>query len=654
MDNKEQNSPGNNASGADQTISNEPKKKKSPLLWLLLLLVLTAAAVSGAIISGMLRPADKEEKTPSAARSTPVSGLEERDDSDSQEKAREKAERNGKKLREFVSDKNNDLLVLDGDYDITASGITPGHSLRIEGGGHRINIFSDDPDTALFEAGGYDITVESADIRGGYFVSARSGYIERLGNITFEKCSFSGKGAALVSNPRDKLLFTEKTTGYGISLVKLKECTVTENENVIILTYDMPVKAAVEKCVVRELRCRVVACGVHTPDSSNNSAFSERVRELKGPLYSEESVQELNSALRAGIELEITGNDVKNTALIPAVQQYYCFVWMKGGRAVVRNNTVEGLAVYEDPGVQKKVSEPSEIFDMYLMANEVIYENNTSKNNYYFDYLPDGRYSVSEKDGKKIYKTNKIEITSVFPNVKSYTGKKTIKNSSFTMKKEWLQKMLDEYNKRLKGSSPRTLNSLEPPPLVNLLTKNEDIVIENNTIDVYMTTFSRKDLKLSDKSYVFRNNNIRIGRLGKPGGNPDEKDILIKTAGGSYEISGNEITIKESSIPLELISGVRDAAAECVISDNHITVEKAGAGVTLAWNIKGSVSITGNRLSVPDTDSFVYLADRIPGAAEIRNNTSETDPECLAAAVIVNSSGPLVLSGNTINGVLQD
>ncbi len=651
MENKEKNSP---EKGPAQSGQNESvKKKKGFPVWIVILFII-AAAVSGLIFSGRLLSADKNVKTSPTAVESNAPELEERNDSDSSQKAREKAERNGEKLRGFFSDKNNSVLVLDKDYDISAAELTTEHSIKINGCGHMINIIPDDPDKALFEAGSADITVENTDIRGGYFISAQGGYTEKLGKMIFEKCSFSGKGAALISNPRGELLFTERTPEKGISQVKMSECTVTENENVIILTYDMPVKAVVEKCTVKELRCRIVACGVHTPDSSNNNAFSERVRQLKGPLYSEESMQKLNSGLRAGISLEITGNTVRNNTLIPAEQQYYCFVWMKGGKAVVRDNTVEGLAVYEDPGVRKKVNEPSEIFDMYLMADEVLYENNVSGNNYYFDYLPDGRYSVTEKDGKRIFKTNKIEITSIFPNIKSYTGKKTIKNSSFSLKKEWLQKMLDEYNKRIKSSEPRTLDSLEPPPLVNLLAKNEDITIENNTVDVYMTTFSRKDLKLSDKSYVFRNNNIHIEKLGNPSGNPDEKDILIKTAGGRYEISGNEIKIKESSIPLELISGVRDAAADCVISNNDVTVEKAGGGVTLAWNIKGSVKITGNHLSVPDTASSVYLADRIPGTAEIRKNKTEVDPECLAAAVIVNSSGPLILGDNTINGIPQD
>ena len=97
---------------------------------------------------------------------------------------------------------------------------------------------------------------------------------------------------------------------------------------------------------------------------------------------------------------------------------------------IVIDADVLGISITEvDIGAIEHDMSP--LSDLNLMANEVIYENNTSKNNYYFDYLPDGRYSVSEKDGKKIYKTNKIEITSVFPNVKSYTGKKTIKNSSF-------------------------------------------------------------------------------------------------------------------------------------------------------------------------------------------------------------------------------
>lgn len=130
MENKEKNSP---EKGPAQSGQNESvKKKKGFPVWIVILFII-AAAVSGLIFSGRLLSADKNVKTSPTAVESNAPELEERNDSDSSQKAREKAERNGEKLRGFFSDKNNSVLVLDKDYDISAAELTTEHSIKING-----------------------------------------------------------------------------------------------------------------------------------------------------------------------------------------------------------------------------------------------------------------------------------------------------------------------------------------------------------------------------------------------------------------------------------------------------------------------------------------------------------------------------------------
>lgn len=498
-----------------------------------------------------------------------------------------------------------DTLILDGNYNINTAEVQPDHDITIIGNGRSLTINSVSGGYGIITANSHSITFYGVKFKANgniaepnkaNIINAQNGYTSRIGTIKFIDCEFISNPSnnfnpgALWSNP-EHCVFVADTVNYGINSLVIDNCRIEKNKNIIVTTYDMPINVTIQNCKVKNLKSRIITVGVHSPEDED---FITRANDIG--YTTTDKQRDLNKSFRDKVNLYVFNNNVECDELIQnSPAQYYCFVWIKGNNAIAKNNVVKNLAV--DVATKGDNTTPCEVFDMYLLANNVIYENNIVENVYNFSFGNSGITNGIITDAHS---------ASILPNIKMYTGTKIIANNIFILRKDFLQRWLSSVNK--------TLGQLLPPPFVNLYANGDRVIIENNFIDTYLMCATRKKERRSDKYISISNNTINVTKFGV---NSDCQMELIRTIQGKYNISNNTINIVSMVSPFALIQGhiddqghTVDAVYECSIINNCVKIEttKNPFAISKIGEVQNS-NISNNNITILNTTQGATVYD---------------------------------------------
>ena len=452
-------------------------------------------------------------------------------------------------FRQFLRNSHLYALILDNDYYIGTTQSEPAHDILIIGNGHRFILDDISGGYGLVKANNYGLFFDNvvftvgpafasiSDNNKNYkanVVYAANGYTQTLGEIRFDGCSFIAANGfnpgAVWANPSPNPEFTLDTVNHGFSAVRLTGCSIVDNTNIIVTIYDMPGTVEVTGCNIKNMRARIVTVGVRSPNDSN---FVARALELG---LAAEEIKTFNQSIRRQISLYVHDNSVKNDIIISDISaQYICFVWMKGGKAVATGNRIEDIAVNLTRSARNV---PTEVFPMYLLAEDVVFSGNVCKNIYNFAYDP----TAATGSEDKLYYTH-----SILPNVKMYQGEKIISNNTFVLEESFLTAKCSELGK--------TINDLWPVVLIEMYDDGDNLNINNNVFNTYFLQFSRMNKRRYDGVVRISNNTFKIGTLGKADGTENKRNDLIMTYGGNYIISDNYFQIGSIETDLNLLTG---------------------------------------------------------------------------------------------------
>lgn len=452
-------------------------------------------------------------------------------------------------FRQFLRNSHLYALILDNDYYIGTTQSEPAHDILIIGNGHRLILDDISGGYGLVKANNYGLffanvvfTVGPAfasisDNNKNYkanVVYAANGYTQTLGEISFDGCSFiTANGfnpGAVWANPSPDPEFTLDTVNHGFSAVRLIGCSVVNNTNIIVTIYDMPGTVEITGCRVKNMRARIVTIGVRSPNDSN---FVARALELG---LAAETIKAFNQSIRRQISLYVHDNSVKNDIIISDISaQYICFVWMKGGKAVATGNRIEDIAVNLTRNARNV---PTEVFPMYLLAEDVVFSENVCKNIYNFAYDP----TAVAGNEDKLYYTH-----SILPNIKMYQGEKTVQGNTFILEKSFLAVKCTELGK--------SLTDLWPIVFIEMYDDGDTFNINNNVFDTYFLQFTRMDRRRYDGLVRISGNIFVIGELGKADGTENKRNDLIMSYGGEYIISDNVFKIGTVQTAFNLLTG---------------------------------------------------------------------------------------------------
>ena len=453
-------------------------------------------------------------------------------------------------FRQFLRNSHLYALILDNDYYIGTTQTEPAHDILIIGNGHRLIIDDISGGYGLIKANNYGLFFENVVFTvGSAFASisdnnknykanvvyAAKGYTQTLGEIAFRGCGFTATGGsnpgAVWANPSPDPEFTLDTVNHGFSAVRLSGCSIVNNTNIIVTIYDMPGTVEITACRVKNMRARIVTVGVRSPNDTN---FVARAQELG--LATADAIKTLNQNIRRQISLYVHDNSIKNDIIINDISaQYICFVWMKGGKAVATGNRIEDIAVNLARNARNA---PTEVFPMYLLAEDVFFSENICKNIYNFAYDPTAVTGSEDK----LYYTH-----SILPNVKMYQGEKIISNNTFVLEESFLAAKCSELGK--------TINDLWPVVFIEMYDDGDRLNINNNVFNTYFMQFSRMNKRRYDGVVRISGNTFTIDTLGKADGTENKRNDLIMTYGGNYIISDNYFQIGSIETDLNFLTG---------------------------------------------------------------------------------------------------
>lgn len=528
-------------------------------------------------------------------------------------------------FRQFLGNSHFYALILDNDYYIGTTQSEPAHDILIIGNGHRFILDDISGGYGLVKANNYGLFFDNvvftvgpafasiSDSNKNYkanVVYAANGYTQTLGEIRFDGCSFIAANGfnpgAVWANPSPDPEFTLDTVNHGFSAVRLTGCSIVNNTNIIVTIYDMPGAVEVTGCNIKNMRARIVTVGVRSPNDSN---FVARALELG---LDAEEIKAFNQSIRRQISLYVHDNSVKNDIIISDISaQYICFVWMKGGKAVATGNRIEDIAVNLTRSARNV---PTEVFPMYLLAEDVFFSENICKNIYNFAYDP----TAATGSEDKLYYTH-----SILPNVKMYQGEKIISNNTFVLEESFLTAKCSELG--------RSINDLWPVVLIEMYDDGDNLNINNNVFNTYFLQFSRMNKRRYDGVVRISNNTFKIGTLGKADGTENKRNDLIMTYGGNYIISDNYFQI--GSIETDL---------------NFLTGEEPPSGVENTFvtqlTVKGNCFDIGQLLG---SFNIVYAPNN--GKAVINDNDIIIDDYRQALRLLYGNNIPATIKNNHID-----
>lgn len=538
-------------------------------------------------------------------------------------------------LRQFLRNRLFYTLILDGDYYIGTTQTEPAHDIVIIGNGHKLIIDDVSGGYGLIEANNYSLRFENAVFTvGSGFASisdssknykanviyAAKGYTQTLGEIAFRGCSFTATSGsnpgAIWANPSPDPEFTLDTVNHGFSLVQLSGCRIEGNTNIIVTLYDMPGKLEISGCTVRNMRARIVTVGVRSPNDSN---FVARALELG---LAAETIKAFNQSIRRQISLYVHDNIVKNDIIISDVSaQYVCFVWMKGGKAVATGNRIEDIAVNLTRNARNV---PTEVFPMYLLAEDVVFSENVCKNIYNFAYDP----TAVTGNEDKLYYTH-----SILPNIKMYQGEKTVQGNTFILEKSFLAVKCTELGK--------SLTDLWPIVFIEMYDDGDTFNINNNVFDTYFLQFTRMDRRRYDGLVRISGNIFVIGELGKADGTENKRNDLIMSYGGEYIISDNVFKIGTVQTAFNLLtgetppSGVENTfGTQLTVKGNSFGIGQLSDSCNFAYALNnGEVTISDNEIAVDDYRQAFRLLYGNDIPAVVRNNHIDIKSYTLASQI---------------------
>ncbi|MBQ1551007.1 MAG: hypothetical protein IIZ67_02800, partial [Bacilli bacterium] len=294
-----------------------------------------------------------------------------------------------------------------------------------------------------------------------YLFNANNQYTKKLNNIIINNCTFNN-----VSILRADLLeeYSTSILSYGFDKIIIENSTFNDNKLIPVILQNVPCELTLTNNKVKNMYTRFCVFGI-TNDNENGDSF------------------------RKVMNLKCNFNTMKNDDdfYSNVSSQYHTFIFTKCGDIECIGNNIENIAIDEEYFTN---NEPVETFGMYLLCNNLKFSDNTFKNIYNFSYL-------------NSQNNTKIEVMSLFPNIKGYSGGiKELNNNTFILEETWLTEKATHFNK--------TIESLKSIPVILLFNNDMNVKISNNIVNSYFGYWSYKSYSYSFKNFIMEDNIYNI------------------------------------------------------------------------------------------------------------------------------------------------
>lgn len=275
-------------------------------------------------------------------------------------------------------------------------------------------------------------------------------------------------------------------------------------------------------------------------------------------------------------KLYINGNKVVNCDSYDAAVMnggfkatYFCFCLTEANSCECKNNTFEGIHISDAPDTV--------VYDNYFSVSELIYENNTWKNN--VNFTPDIQYvdimkskmGISTDELTRIYRKNTYIIE---PSYADKFGKdRLMLRKAINTFQEWMEK----------------------------------VIIEDNYFDLYTLSFNRV---LKVKQYIFNKNTVKAHTM--------ESSINTQAFIGIYEYKDH----KGNNVPRQMAF-----TNNIIIIDTPPVGEAVGTKeISLIRNYSGN----NDKVTIVFENNYIKMYELKYILSDERTDTLTTNNPCLA------------------------
>ncbi|MED3998171.1 hypothetical protein P4647_26685 [Peribacillus frigoritolerans] len=296
-------------------------------------------------------------------------------------------------------------------------------------------------------------------------------------------------------------------------------------------------------------------------------------------------------------KIYIDGNKVVNSDLYDVVVKnggfkatYFCFCLIETYSCECKNNTFEGIHISDAPDTV--------VYDNYLSVTELIYENNTWKNN--VNFTPDIQYVdiMKSKMGSSTDELTRIYRKNTYIVEPSYADK-------FGKDRLMLRKNINTYQQWM-----------------------EKVIIEDNYFDLYTLSFNRV---IMAKQYIFNKNTVKAYSV--------ENSFNTQAFIGIYEYKD----INGNNLPRQM-----------VFTNNNVIIETppiGGAVGTKEISLIRNYSGNNDKVTIVFENNYIKMYELKYILSDERSDEITTNNPCLAN---IKFNGNTVITQRDTNTYLFD